>query len=547
MKNLYFLICIALIGFSTNAQVFDNVNTYSVNVNPLWPHNQVQVITPSTGDYYYELYPVYMYQGAVVTKFDPSGAVVWAKQIKISGGVLHHYMSFCFNTNEDEIALVGTAFYTGNKRPIISRIDPSTGAMISSMTYSHIDYEAWGTSIRPYNSGYVIAGELEEFSQANKRMFLAEVDNTLNLSWSYFFKDANNSVSEIYRDMAIYGNEATIIGVRNNQEIKALHFDLSTQTLNYNYGGSFNTVGLAYSQTIETPPHFIIEGGNADDPQSPKIYVGAGLLTSSSSINILFAQLNYADFAVQWSDQYIDPAGPSNQVWSPGRLKLEDDMLVSSFQTGNSTLPDNGIIHVDKNNGTWMNGFSYNNWGYAALHEVNSVSGSTTFMTGRGMTMLHYFDGDGFGVNNIGCGNYPRNFTMTPATPAYNLYEYNKHLAFTQISVGNSPQNVTGTTTDCSGMPIGSFKKSTVGMDENANAQASFRVFPNPVSGDQLQVKLTDEVIAVELVDLQGRVVTSVANPGLNLTLDISAVPNGLYILRMRDQEKVSSVQIHRL
>ncbi len=83
---------------------------------------------------------------------------------------------------------------------------------------------------------------------------------------------------------------------------------------------------------------------------------------------------------------------------------------------------------------------------------------------------------------------------------------------------------------------------------EDELASAGYAVFPNPAS-DKLQVVFEHLVLAdarVSLMDLNGRNVLELSVPAgsQNLTLDVAALPAGMYILQLRDKSILSQKKI---
>ena len=74
------------------------------------------------------------------------------------------------------------------------------------------------------------------------------------------------------------------------------------------------------------------------------------------------------------------------------------------------------------------------------------------------------------------------------------------------------------------------------------HVRSEVRVYPNPAS-DQLRVQGTHPLERVELYDLYGRIMLIVNNvENDSITLDLSGLPVGVYVLRTRDSAAVKVV-----
>ena len=73
------------------------------------------------------------------------------------------------------------------------------------------------------------------------------------------------------------------------------------------------------------------------------------------------------------------------------------------------------------------------------------------------------------------------------------------------------------------------------------------RVFPNPVTGNVLNIESTREIeVRVRLFDLSGKLITTFNNT----VLDLSSVPNGMFLLEIEDlgsnQKIIDRIVVHR-
>lgn len=543
MRNL-FILCLALVGtYSANAQVFDNYVNYTTTTNPLYANDGVKVLWDNGQTHYYHLSHIAWWGGAIVTKFDQFGNVVWAQPVNVTAASYHYY-TMSFNHNESEIAIVGTVVNGTNQDLLVTTISTATGLMTNSQAYKiNGTGKAVGMTILYYATSdeYIVAGNYSTCQNCD-HMFLARIDRaTLAIGWNGFFNDVNTNQYEVYRDMVLYDDEVTLLGFRNNIELMLFHFDLPSNLLTYNYGGGANTIGLLYSEILETPPHFIVD---VDAGGVPFHFIGAGISTQQGAINVLLTRTAYSNFAIQWSNRYVDMANVSNQIWSPGRLKVHNNRMVTSFRTANSTLPNNGIILVNKNNGNLLNAIEYDNWSNAHLYEVQSLSGAQTFMTGEYSGGMRYFDGNQFGVNNSGCGYASRNIMPDPEIPSVKPYEFQSTTLLSSTGSTINQQTVNGNFTDCSGGFIGSFKKEqTTGLDE-AHELAN-TVYPNPTSGI-LTVSVNDDIQQVRLTNLHGQVLITITQLRDQLTLDLSSYPAGIYLVELQGSESIESIRVSK-
>jgi plastocyanin len=96
--------------------------------------------------------------------------------------------------------------------------------------------------------------------------------------------------------------------------------------------------------------------------------------------------------------------------------------------------------------------------------------------------------------------------------------------------------------------------QSGIGDDENI---PSFKLFPNPTSGKftlqtgssgsaPAQPLMAEELASLEIFDLLGNSIYSLKdfNPGTDGEIDISSVPNGIYVVRINDRKKMYSIKL---
>ena len=90
----------------------------------------------------------------------------------------------------------------------------------------------------------------------------------------------------------------------------------------------------------------------------------------------------------------------------------------------------------------------------------------------------------------------------------------------------------------------------TVGVDELSKPTLSFSVFPNPV-GDTAEIDITIDQnadMAIRLMDIAGKVVmtekTYYTKGTHHLSMDVSNLPKGIYILSIKGGATVREEQI---
>jgi plastocyanin len=94
------------------------------------------------------------------------------------------------------------------------------------------------------------------------------------------------------------------------------------------------------------------------------------------------------------------------------------------------------------------------------------------------------------------------------------------------------------------------------GIGDNENVP-SFKLFPNPTSGKftlqtgasgsgQSQPLTAEELASLEIFDLLGNSIYSLKdyNPGAQNEIDISSLPNGIYVVRINDRKKMYSIKL---
>jgi hypothetical protein len=71
-------------------------------------------------------------------------------------------------------------------------------------------------------------------------------------------------------------------------------------------------------------------------------------------------------------------------------------------------------------------------------------------------------------------------------------------------------------------------------------------LFPNPVLGNQLNIRSSKKIASIQLSNLIGQVVYSINNPGmsdLTTSINIDKFPNGIYYVNIVNQDQTNSVK----
>ena len=95
------------------------------------------------------------------------------------------------------------------------------------------------------------------------------------------------------------------------------------------------------------------------------------------------------------------------------------------------------------------------------------------------------------------------------------------------------------------------------GIGETEDGNVSFRIYPNPTSGKFTlqtgapgagpgQSLAAEELASLGIFDLLGNSVYSLKdyNTGMPAEIDISSIPDGIYVVRINDRKKVYSVKL---
>lgn len=548
MKKLLFAWLLAVGLFSVvNAQVFDNIVNYSANTNYPGLDYQPRVLSLSAGNKVYTLSHEIPYAGAIITELSPSGVVTGpARRISESNGSLVFYTGMCFNVAQNELVLVGTAYGGTASEVIVTRYDIGSHVVLGSATVASGSAGAWleGVAIRSYDDGsgaakYLVGGTHKACHNGCANMFLAHFDDQLNVLWKGYFT-SSAAKDFLFRDMAVNttSNEVTLMGFKDDVEVVFFKFNYNTHTISSAFGGG-NVKSLIYPNILETPPHLL------HDIATDEYYFGAGISDLVGRIHVLLAKTDN-NFNVGWSNAYADlSGGPSAQIWSPGRLVLSDDFLITSFQTANNSTPDNGIIRVNNVNGLLISAISYNNWGFAALYPVNTNLGSETMMTSENYQWGRIFDGDAFAINNVGCGNYPRVLQRDVAQPSVGFYNFTSTTLGPDASPNMTVSNVSGTVTDCGGGAIGSFKKQPTSIGNTAAIHTA-SIYPNPSNGRFVLDLGEENVERVEVLDYMGHLLFEVIVTDTKTEVDMSAQAAGVYLIKLIGQEQSNTLPFYK-
>ena len=81
----------------------------------------------------------------------------------------------------------------------------------------------------------------------------------------------------------------------------------------------------------------------------------------------------------------------------------------------------------------------------------------------------------------------------------------------------------------------------TTGVDEQPSGEIT--VYPNPVTGSTLGIRTgTTDPVRIQIINLTGRVLNEVVLTGVTSQIDISDLPDGLYLLKIYDNENTLNV-----
>lgn len=79
----------------------------------------------------------------------------------------------------------------------------------------------------------------------------------------------------------------------------------------------------------------------------------------------------------------------------------------------------------------------------------------------------------------------------------------------------------------------------------NSETQGQVLLYPNPASGNQLQIFSDYDVIGLSIIDASGRVVLQESNPGH--TIDVSMLQSGLYFAQIQTHQGLQTVRLQKL
>ncbi len=89
--------------------------------------------------------------------------------------------------------------------------------------------------------------------------------------------------------------------------------------------------------------------------------------------------------------------------------------------------------------------------------------------------------------------------------------------------------------------PVFSPKDVPVANDDKINQRLEVKIYPNPSKGI---IKLTQEVDQIEIYDLKGRLKVSETNINSGQSIDISHLPDNLYLIKLRKGNKYSTLKV---
>ena len=83
-------------------------------------------------------------------------------------------------------------------------------------------------------------------------------------------------------------------------------------------------------------------------------------------------------------------------------------------------------------------------------------------------------------------------------------------------------------------------------LELHSQSPSGLTAYPNPTEG-KISVVTTEVPTAVQVFDLQGRLMDAPTSPDLTTTIDLSDVPNGCYVVHVQLAKSIKTTRVIKL
>lgn len=448
-----------------------------------------------------------------LTKTDANGNISWSRTYY---GINEEGSSAVQQTPDGGYITTGytTSFGVSNSDIYIVKTDAG-GTIQWSKTFGGSSGEESYSITNTADGGYAIIGSTTSYGSGGADIYFLKIDSNGNLVW-------NKTYGGIYWDIALSmqqtsDNGFAITGMLGLDTATSTGADICLLKTDSNgnlqwsktFGGIDYEVGNSVIQTLDGG--FIITGYTWS-------FAGAG----SAETYLIKTDANGV---IQWSKIY---GGTNLDYGSSVRTTSDGGYIISGYTTSYNIFgnEDAYLIKTDNSgNVQWTKifggiGGNTSDWGIAQQTPDGGfiVSGSTKSF-GAGMRDGYLIKTDSNGNSNCNDSlvtSVSNNVTFTTGTPAINTNSGG--------TLGN-PSSLSSTNS-----VTVSVLCSTVGIFENISSEKFISVYPNPSTDIIYLIGIATETVT--LFNSFGQII--ITTKGTN-SLDISAIPSGLYFVQLTD------------
>lgn len=357
-----------------------------------------------------------------------------------------------------------------------------------------------------YNSATLTIGTYTLTTFGNDDAFVAKLDANGNVLWAKSFGDnlaenangittdpsGNSYITGFYKSTNLTVGSTTLSNASPaSADIFLVKMDNAGNVLNAaTFGDMLDEVGTGITRDVNGD--IILTGYYF----SPTLVVGTSSLTNNGSRDVLVIKTN-SNCTVQWAQG----GGGNNDDYGYG---IAADAV--------------GRIYVNGHNHSFLASFGTQTLSFGGVGDGFLVAYSSTG------TAL-WADGVGGGTDD--------GWNALALDGAGNIY-CGGYFSSTSVSLGSTNLNCNG-----SGDLLLAKMLNTTGLDFTANHENDFIMYPNPSAGVVHFKSLSADYFGLEIYDAQGKLQVSLHHQPSDLSLDLSYLPKGMYLTRLKIGEAI--------
>lgn len=459
-----------------------------------------------------------------ITKFDVNGNPLWAKSF--GGG---------FDDNATGIALDGSgnSYVVGNfiSSNMVCGTTTLTNSAFGDLFIVKLDINGnfiWaknfgdgGNTVATavtldatgdilitgfYNSATLTMGTYTLTTFGNDDAFVAKLDANGNVIWAQSFGDnlaenangittdpsGNSYITGFYKSSNLTVGSSTLSNASPaSADIFLVKMDNTGNVLNAaTFGDMLDEVGTGITRDVNGD--IILTGYYF----SPTLVIGTSTLANNGSRDVLVVKTN-SNCAVQWAQG----GGGNNDDYGYG---IAADAV--------------GRIYVNGHNHSFLASFGTQTLSFGGVGDgflvAYSPTGTALWADGMGGGTDDGWNALALdGAGNIFCGGY---------------------FSSTSVSLGSTNLNCNG-----SGDLLLAKMLNTTGLADVNAASPDILIYPNPSAGVVHFKSISADYFNLEIYDAQGKLQMNVLHQPSDLTLDLSYLPKGMYLIRMTSGEAI--------